>query len=372
MNIAYVVHRFAQDEGTGRYTVELVRRAAPRHRVTVYAATIAADVPPGVEVVKVPAVMTRAYTAILSFPAAFRLVRRRHDLVHAQGWVTTRADVVTAHIVLAAWRAATSSAGVPSATGERVFGGFVAGRERNLLRRVHAVIAPSRAAAQDIARYTGRTEGVHVIPHGFPGPSKPPDRATARERLGLPPDAFIGLYAGDPRKGLEAAVRAIAGAAEGAGGAERQESGVAVHLAVASHASVSAVRETAARAGVADRVHPLGAVRDMSLAYAAADVLVHPSIYDTFGLVVAEAIAQGLPTVVTRAAGISELLRHGESAWVLRAPDPQDVAAALTTLAREPARRVHLARGAWAVARKRGWDEVARETLALYEGIAAQ
>ncbi|HKI93995.1 MAG TPA: glycosyltransferase, partial [Gemmatimonadales bacterium] len=190
MNVAYVVHRFAEDEGTGRYTVELVRRVAPRHRVTLYAAEIAADVPPGVTVVKVPAVMTRAYTAILSFPAAFRLVRRAHDLVHAQGWVTSRADVVTAHIVLAAWRAAAQRAGVRSAAGERVLGGFVAGRERELLRRARAVIAPSRGAAEDIARFAGRREGVQVIPHGFRGWQKGQSGRVAgwqeaRKKLGL-------------------------------------------------------------------------------------------------------------------------------------------------------------------------------------------
>ena len=60
----------------------------------------------------VPALQRPAYGMILTFPAAFGAVRRRHDLVHAQGWVTSTADVVTAHIVLQAWRTAARGAGV--------------------------------------------------------------------------------------------------------------------------------------------------------------------------------------------------------------------------------------------------------------------
>src|SRR5438874_10256478 len=132
MNIGMVVHYFDRSEGTGGYVVELLNRIAPHHQVTLYAAGVRAGVPPGVKVVHVPALRGRAYATILTFPAAFALVRRRHDLVHTQGWIAGHADVVTAHIVLAAWQKQARISGVRSSAGERWMGGFVTRREAAL------------------------------------------------------------------------------------------------------------------------------------------------------------------------------------------------------------------------------------------------
>jgi len=88
----------------------------------------------------VPALRGRAYATIVTFPFALAAVRRRHDVVHAQGWTALRADVVTAHIVLGAWRQAAARAGVRPPTGERLLGGWVEGRERGLLSRARRVI----------------------------------------------------------------------------------------------------------------------------------------------------------------------------------------------------------------------------------------
>lgn len=354
MNIGIVVHRFDSSEGTGGYAVELTRRIAPDHRITVYAAEAASPVPEGVEFVRVPAPVAPTYATILGFPAAFAAVRRRHDLVHAQGWVTGRADVVTTHIVLAAWRQAARRAGVESRAGERWFGGFVARRERALVRRARHVIAPSARAARDIAVWYGRDQGVSVIHHGFPQPATARSRAEARAALGLPASGVVALYAGDPRKGLDVALAALA-LVDG------------VHLAVASRTATDEIRARAAECGIAERVTHLGFLPDMAPAYAAADLLLHPTIYDTFGLVAAEAMSCGLPVVVTREAGISELIEHRRSGWILSAGDAEGTAEALTALMRDSALREAVGNGARETAARRGWDRVVAETLAVYE-----
>jgi UDP-glucose:(heptosyl)LPS alpha-1,3-glucosyltransferase len=338
--------------------------------VTLYTAQVQAPLPAGVEVVLVPAVMQRAYTAILSFPLALRLVRRRHDLFHAQGWVAPSADVVTAHIVMAAWRDAARRARVPAPLGERTLGSLVQAREASLLRRARRVIAPSAKARDEIARWYGRTDGVRVVHHGFPpvSPSAPSAisasdsgraaRASARRQLGLPPDGIMALFVGDLRKGFEVALEAV-----------RQVPGV--RLAVATHTSRGPLLERAARAGVPERVHWLGALERPGPAYAAADFLLHPTIYDSFGLVVAEAMASGLPAVVTRSAGVSELIAHGESGWIVDGEPLAGTRAAVQALACDPAFRQRLGAGARAVAARRTWDQVAEETLAVYEEASA-
>lgn len=357
LDIAFVVHYFDRSEGTGGYTVELVTRFARDHRVTVYAAGVRAPVPDGVRVVIVPALRGRAYATILTFPMAFSAVRGWHDVVHAQGWVATRADVVTAHIVLAAWRERARAAGVRSPVGERWLGGFVSGREAALYRRnAGAVIAPSRQVKADLARLYGRNDGVHVVPHGFTNASTIP-RAQARAQLKLPFEGYIALYVGDARKGLNTGLEAVAATA-------------GVHLLVLSGSPAGAYYATMQRLGIADRVHWCGHLADPSPAYAAADLLVHPTIYDTFGLVIAEAMSHGLPVVVSRAAGGSELLSHGESAWVLETGSAAETAAGIQALVGDPALRERLGRTAREVARRRSWDDVAEETLAVYDTVA--
>ena len=118
---------------------------------------------------------------------------------------------------------------------------------------------------------------------------------------------------------------------------------------------------------VQGRVHWLGSMEDTGLAYAAADLLLHPTIYDSFGLAVAEAMAHGLPTVVTRSAGIAELIQHGESGWIVDGDRWAGTQAAVEALATDRALRHRLGLGARAAAARRTWDDVARDTLAIYE-----
>ncbi len=350
MDLALVAHRVDAADGTGGYVFEILKRIAGEHKVTLYAASVGPGLPPEVRVVRVPALRRPAYGTILSFPTAFAAVRRPHDLVHAQGWVTSAADVVTAHIVLRAWREAARRAGVRAPLGERVFGGFVERQEARLIARTaRAVIVPSARAAADVAHCYGRTRDVTVIPHGFDRALAVASRSEVRRRLGLLSDAFVALYVGDPRKGLALAVRAL-------------DLADRAHLLVLS-------RSAPGTCSPSPRV--LWSPRDLTLAEAhvAADVLIHPTIYDTFGLVVAEAMARGLPVVVSREAGVSEVIEHERSGWVLERNDPQALAAALRLLAEDPALRGRLAEGGRAAAARRTWDQVARETLALYRRL---
>lgn len=354
MNVGIAVHRYAANDGTGGYVAELVPRIAQVHRVTLYAARVATPPPESVQVVRVPAIMSRAYAAILSFPLGLRAVRREHDLFHVQGWIAPHADVVTAHIVMAAWREAARGAGVTAPLGERTLGSFVQSREASLLRRGRRVIAPSEKVRDEIARCYGRTAGVSVIHHGFPSvPSVAPVPAIRRTSLGLPTDGTIALFVGDLRKGFDVALEAV-----------RQVPGV--RLAVVSRSPQGPVMERAARVGMMDRLHWIGALEDPSFAYQAADFLLHPTIYDAFGLVVAEGMAHGLPVVTTREAGIAELIRHGVSGWLVAGDATVGTIEAVHALARDPGLRRRLGEGARAVAAKRSWDDVARETLAVY------
>ena len=354
MNVGFVVHDYDVREGHGRYAVELVTRLARSANITLYAANIHHAPPDGVRVTTVPALRRPSYATILTFPRAFASVCGQHDLIHAQGWSARSPDVVTAHIVLAAWRAAARQAGMRKGAGERLLGGLVERREEELYRnRAGIVIAPSTRVKTDLARHYHRTENVEVVPHAFETPSRPPDRVAARQNFDIDPDAFVALFAGDARKGLNVAIEAIAKTP-------------AVRLLVVTRSPPSSYLNQASAMGVRDRVHWVGPLPDVTPAHSAADVLLHPTIYDAFGLVVAESMACGTPPIVSHAAGIAEMIEHGVSGWIVAPNDSDQSAEALRILRDDSTLRENMARQAMATAARRTWDRVAEETLSCY------
>ncbi len=85
--------------------------------------------------------------------------------------------------------------------------------------------------------------------------------------------------------------------------------------------------------GVQDRVRFLGKVADMPRFYAGLDVFCHPSYYDTFGSVVAEALAMGVPVVTTSLVGACGLVEEGVNGHVLPDAAPQPLARAVESAA---------------------------------------
>lgn len=76
--------------------------------------------------------------------------------------------------------------------------------------------------------------------------------------------------------------------------------------------------------GLEQRVRPLGKVEDLAPVYRRVDFLVHPSFYDACSNTVLQAMASGLPSIVSTRDGASEFVSHGESG--LRLKDPADTA----------------------------------------------
>jgi len=354
VNIGIAVHHYDRAEGTGGYTVELVTRLAASHDITLYAAGVEAPPPPNVTVVRVPALTWRSITAIVTFPRALASVVRRHDVLHAQGWVASHADVVTAHIVLAAWREAARDHNIHPPLGERLLGGWVARHEAEAFARAPAVIAPSRRAADDVRRCSGRAGEVTVVPHGCDRALTPTPRIEARRRCAVDERAFLAAYIGDARKGLRAAIAGLVHADE-------------AHLLALTASDPAPFGHLAAQLGVAARLH--WAPRGVGAAdvFGATDVVLQPTIYDTFGMVVGEALALGIPAIVSSRAGAAELIEHRRSGWILSGVTAQETGGALLALSRDRDLRASMAAAGRAVAARYSWDETTRRTLEVYE-----
>jgi glycosyltransferase involved in cell wall biosynthesis len=94
---------------------------------------------------------------------------------------------------------------------------------------------------------------------------------------------------------------------------------------------------------------------ELAIAYASADLLLFCSQTDTFGQVLLEAQASGLPVVAVGAGGPAELIDSGRSG-LLCPPDAEVIGAAVAELANAPRARQRLARGGLAAVRDRTWD----------------
>ena len=94
---------------------------------------------------------------------------------------------------------------------------------------------------------------------------------------------------------------------------------------------------------------------DVPALLASADVFFFPSRTDTFGNVVLEAQACGLPVIVTNEGGPREAVRHGETGLICGSQGPFTLAVALSWLLRERTRRVHMGAAARRYAEARSW-----------------
>ncbi|WP_201285444.1 glycosyltransferase [Chelativorans xinjiangense] len=233
-----------------------------------------------------------------------------------------------------------------------------------------AVIAPSRSMAIFLADHGVRTP-VTVIPTGIElARFGNGDGTRARSVAGIPEDAFIVGHVGRlaPEKNLEYltdAVRRFLIANE------------AAHFLVAGRGEMMPlVEQTFAGAGLGARLHLAGAIEGVRLAdtYAAMDVFAFSSHSETQGLVLAEAMAAGVPVVALDAPGAREIVSDGRNGRLLPADASADrVAKALAWVSgRDPSDRQRLHKAARQTARLYARPRTTRQTLALYRSLLAE
>jgi glycosyltransferase involved in cell wall biosynthesis len=105
--------------------------------------------------------------------------------------------------------------------------------------------------------------------------------------------------------------------------------------------------------------------------YGKSSVLVHPSLSEGFGYVVAEAMASGIPVIVTRNTGSADLVVDGKNGYVVPARDPEAIRDRLAHLASHPAVTREMGRAARETMRSRSSDELRRHYAGALEALAA-
>lgn len=186
-------------------------------------------------------------------------------------------------------------------------------------------------------------------------------RAMGRRMLELPPDSPLLLFVANDykRKGLDALLTAL------------QQLPPEVQLVVAGKpGALPRYVELARELGLERRLHFLGSQDDLVPAYRAADCLVHPTLEDTYAMVVLEAMTHGLPVVVSGPVhcGISRELHDGQEAMLLHDPrNSADLARLVRAVLDDKDLADRLRGQGLAFARAHTWEKATIEYEALYQ-----
>lgn len=147
-----------------------------------------------------------------------------------------------------------------------------------------------------------------------------------------------------------------------------------LHLLVVGDGELrGALAASAATLRIQDRVHFLGARRDLGNILASVDLFAMPSYWEGLPLSMVLAMGAGLPVVASRVAGIPEVVTDGVSGLLVTPGDTADLAAALNRLVHDDTLRVRLGQEALAFVRPRfGVDGYVASMSALYDRLLAE
>lgn len=361
LKIAFVVHDYHRSGGHSRYVAELATRYAKEHEVHVFANRIVDDGTPGIHFHHVPAWRANAFTTVLSFalPATLQ-VGRDFDVVHSQGFCGLLGNVFTAHMCNSAWHQALQKLGEGATFRESVFNVVTGALEHATYRFAgdSEVISVSERVARDLIEFYHCPASMHVIYHGtdletFSPESRRRYRNEARAEFGISPDEFVFLYVGNLRKGARRCIQALAEVKRG------------VLLCVAA-TDPEPYKQFAKESGQEQRVIFAPHSKQVERVYAAGDAFLLPTPYDPFALVVSEAMGCGLPVVVSREAGVAELIRHGENGLLLQDVTSHSELARHMRSLQDPELADALGRAGRKTVEGLTWDAVADQTMTVY------
>lgn len=244
---------------------------------------------------------------------------------------------------------------------------------RRWLPRLDRLVAISDSVADEYRAIGVPEARIAHVPNGvaldrFAGPL---DRAAVRGRLGIDPGTFLFLCVGrnHPKKNL-ALLPEVADAL-------RRRAARPFRILVVG-SGCEPIREAAIRRDLADHLDVLPPFRNADGAriempvqalvdlYRSADAFVFPSKIETFGIVLVEAMAAGLPVITTDAPGCRDVVRRDRDGLTVDADDADGFAAAMHRVMDDAECRRALSAAALDRAKAFAWDTVVERYVALY------
>ena len=228
-----------------------------------------------------------------------------------------------------------------------------------------ALIAVSGHVASQAKSYERWSEtDVHVVYHGCKDERIPQDtsRQEVCSSLGIPDSSTIILSVGRllDWKGHKYAVKALRHL--------RDANEDVCWLIAGDGPQRNPLRSLAYELGVTDSLHLLGNRDDVPTLMSAADVLVHPSTSEAFGIVIIEAMMQATPVIGSRAGAIPEIIDHRETGYLVEPADSEAISDAVCRLLEDPSKRKEMGAAARrSYLRNYTLEEMTKNTLRVYD-----
>ena len=247
--------------------------------------------------------------------------------------------------------------------------------ETRIVSAADRIVAANVVERAELLRdYAAHASRIATIPCGVDTDLfTPGDRAEARRRLdldGRPLLLWVGRIA--PIKGLDTLLDAVA---------RLSESGQDMRLLVVggdaderTSGHETSLRQRIERLGLGDSVRFLGPQPQgvLPLYYAASDVTVLPSYYESFGMVALEAMACGSPVIASRVGGLVTTVRDGVTGFLVPDGDVEALAERIETLVGDPELRWRLGREGVRWAAQHRWPCVAEAVCKEYASLEAR
>ena len=366
--------------GQDRSTLEIARRLSQRWPVEVHAFTLEGKQLGLLEFHPVhpsfarPALLRNMLfhgATLLPLWLKAKFQGKKAPLIHATGACSLISDVIHVQFIHAAWSKTfaamplefRSTQGMARSAYQKLVLEYDTRVEESLFTNKKRYIAISDSVARDLKTYFGIRDKITVIRHGVDSEKfrpSPGTRESIRTQCGVGPRELMIVFVGSyERKGLGPAIDAISrlSAANKA----------RVKLVAVGGGNRAAFSAFAAKLGVAENLVFVEHTKEILPYYQAADLFLMPTFYEPFGLVILEAMACGLPCLVSRSAGASELMVEGASGSLIEDPaNAAEISKKLELLLDDEKLRTRLGKGARKVAVRRSWDQVAEEYTTFF------
>jgi D-inositol-3-phosphate glycosyltransferase len=238
------------------------------------------------------------------------------------------------------------------------------------------VAATPRDKSQIVELYGADQDKIVVIPCGVDlGLFQPMPCKEAKGELGVPAEACLILFVGrvEPIKGIDTLIRAMAHIIHNDPARRGQVMLCVIGGDVGDSpdrwdAELKRLHSLRQELDIADMVIFVGAQEQQTLPcyYSAADVVVVPSHYESFGMVALEAMACGKPVIASDVGGLSFIVKNGETGFLVPNNDPLALAEKIHYLFGEPAYRDLMGIAAEQAAKRYSWPVIAEEITDLY------
>lgn len=249
--------------------------------------------------------------------------------------------------------------------------------ERQVLRRADRIVAATIAEVTQLRfLYKAPSDKLVTIPpgvdvsHFYPIPAD-----EAKLYVGLKPDDRMVLFVGriEPLKGVDTLIQAMS--------CLQLKESQRVHLAIIGGDPSASPREMSAEMArlqklcddlsVEQTVVFLGK-RDqdrLPYYYSAAELLVMPSHYESFGMVALEAMACGTPVIASEVGGLAYLVRDGETGFTIPDQEPEALCEKMSWLLNDHDLRKQMSERAVEYAQDYAWEKIAKQIIGVYEGL---